>query len=138
MRESEFVDAAFGVTENQSIDATASTYPTTLRNAGYTSKYGIEQASGHLWTWGEDSNYYGEAASPAFTYRDVNGNTGAAGAGRGTTGTFGTYGLTRVILGGARAVGVNSGSRTSVWNNYPWNSSWNVGLRAACDHLSLV
>ncbi len=136
--EHEFVDAAFGVTENQTIDATASTYPTTLRNAGYTSKYGIEQASGHHWIWGQDSNYYGEAASPAFTAKDVNGNTGGAGTGRGQVQTFGTYGLTRVILGGTRANGVNSGSRASSWSNYPWGSGWNVGLRAACDHMSLV
>lgn len=49
MLASEFYEAAFGVTENQSVDTTAATYPTTLRNPGYTSKYGIEQAAGvHL------------------------------------------------------------------------------------------
>lgn len=42
MWEHEFVEAAYGVTENQSIDATASTYPTTQRNAGYHVKFGIE------------------------------------------------------------------------------------------------
>jgi hypothetical protein len=138
MWEHEFVDAMYGVAESHSIDATASTYPTTQRNAGYTSKYGIEQASGHHWIWGQDSNYYGEAASPSFTYKDVNGNTGAAGAGRGQTGTFGTYGLARVILGGSRASGSFSGSRASSWGSYPWSSSWNIGLRAACDHLQSV
>lgn len=138
MWEYEFVDSAFGVTENQSIDATSSTYPTTLRNAGYTSKYGIEQASGHQWTWGQDSNFYSEVASPAGSYKDVNGNTGAAGSGRGQIYTYGTVGLTRVILGGARAYGANSGSRASYWNNFPWSSSWSVSLRAACDHLILV
>lgn len=138
MHESEFVDAAFGVTENQSIDATASTYPTTQRNAGYTSKYGVEQASGHHWTWGQDSNFYSEAASPAWSYKDVNGNTGATGAGRGQVYTAGTYGLSRVLLGGSRAPGANSGSRASSWGNFPWNSGWDVGLRAACDHLQSV
>ncbi len=133
----EFFEAAFGVTENQSIDATASTYPTTQRNAGYTSKYGIEQASGHHQVWGQDSNFYSEAASPAGSWKDVNGNNGA-GTGRGQEYTFGTYGLTRVVLGGARANGANSGSRTSYWNNYPWNSFWGIGLRAACDHMTLV
>lgn len=34
---------------------------------------------------------------------------------------------------GTRTNGVNSGSRASNWNNYPWNSNWNIGLRAACD-----
>ena len=138
MRESEFVGAAFGVTENQSIDATASTYPTTQRNAGYTSKYGLEQASGHHWTWGEDSNFYSEVASPTGTWKPVNGNTGAAGSERGQTYTYGTYGLSRVLLGGARAVGAYSGSRSSNWLHYPWNSNWSFGLRAACDHMQLV
>ncbi len=136
--EQEFVDAAFGVTENQSIDATASTYPTTLRNAGYTSKYGIEQASGHHQIWGQDSNFFSEAANPAGSWKDINGNTGAAGTGRGQTFTYGTFGLVRVILGGARTSGVNSGSRSSGWIIYPWSSGWSFGLRAACDHMSLV
>lgn len=138
MWEHEFVEAAYGVTENQSIDATASTYPTTQRNAGYTSKYGIEQASGHHWTWGQDSNFYSEAASPAGSWKQVNGNTGAAGSERGQTYTFGTYGLVRALFGGSRADGAVSGSRASRWNYSPWNSSWPVGLRAACDHMTLV
>lgn len=137
MWESEFVEAAFGVTENQSIDATASTYPTTQRNAGYTSKYGIEQASGHHWVWGQDSNFYSEAASPAGSWKDLTGNNGS-GTERGRTYTFGTYGLVRVILGGARANGAYSGSRASYWSSYPWNSHWVIGLRAACDHMMLV
>ena len=138
MWEHEFVEAAYGVTENQSIDATASTYPTTQRNAGYTSKYGLEQASGHHWTWGQDSNFYSEAASPAYSWKTVTGNTGAAGSERGQTNTAGTYGLSRVILGGARASGAGSGSLASSWNGYPWGSYWSVGLRAACDHMTLV
>jgi len=138
MRESEFVDAAFGVTENQSIDATSSTYPTTQRNAGYTSKYGIEEASGHHWIWGEDSNFYSEVASPAGIWKDLNGNTGAAGTGRGQVYTFGTYGLARVLLGGARTFGANSGSRASNWGLSPWHSDWGIGLRAACDHMQLA
>ena len=138
MWEHEFVEAAFGVTENQSIDATASTYPTTQRNAGYTSKYGIEQASGHHWTWGQDSNFYSEAASPAGLWKQVDGNTGAAGSERGQVYTFGTYGLVRALFGGARSFGALSGSRASIWNNYPWNSGWDLGLRAACDHMTLV
>lgn len=137
MWEHEFAEAAFGVTENQSIDATSSTYPTTQRNAGYTSKYGIEQASGHHWAWGQDSNFYSEAASPAGTNKDVNGNNGA-GTGRGQIYTYGNNGLSRVIFGGARASGVSSGSRASSWGNSPWSSNWGLGLRAACDHMMLV
>ena len=138
MRESEFVDAAFGVTENQSIDATASTYPTTQRNAGYTSKYGLEQASGHHWTWGEDSNFYTEAASPTGSWKPVTGNTGETGSERGQAYTFGIYGLSRVMLGGSRTVGAYSGSRASAWSNSPWASGWNLGLRAAADHIMII
>lgn len=138
MWEHEFVEAAFGVTENQSIDATASTYPTTQRNAGYTSKYGIEQASGHHWTWGQDSNFYSEAASPAGSNKQVTGNTGATGSQRGEIYTFGTYGLVRALFGGTRTNGAASGSRASNWYNYPWDSGWSIGLRAASDHVQLV
>lgn len=137
MWEHEFVEAAYGVTENQSVDTTASTYPTTQRNAGYTSKYGIEQASGHHWTWGLDSSAYSDVTG-AGSYKQVNGNTGAAGSERGQIYTFGTYGLVRVILGGSRMLGASSGSRASNWNNFPWHSYWNIGLRAACDHMTLV
>lgn len=133
----EFATSMFGVTENQSIDATASTYPTTQRNAGYTSKYGIEQASGHHWTWGQDSSAYQDVTG-AGSYKTVTGNTGAAGSERGSIYTFGTYGLVRVILGGARAGGAYSGSRASSWGNCPWYSNWSFGLRAACDHLISV
>lgn len=137
MWEHEFVEAAYGVTENQSIDATASTYPTTQRNAGYTSKYGIEQASGHHWVWGQDSSAYQDVAG-APSWKTVNGNTGAAGSERGSVYTFGTYGLVRVILGGSRTSGASSGSRASYWSDYPWVSNWGIGLRAACDHLQSV
>jgi len=130
LREQEFVLAAFGVTENQSIDSTAATYPTTQRNAGYTSKYGLEQASGHHWTWGDDSSAYQDVTG-VVSYKNVNG-------GRGQVYTYGTYGLVRVLLGGDRADGVYSGSRCSDWSHYPWVVAWAIGLRAACDHLALV
>ncbi len=130
MRESLFVDAAFGVTENQSIDATAATYPTTQRNAGYTSKYGLEQASGHHWTWGEDSSFRPDG-TVGWAYNDVSG-------GRGQIYLQNTLGLVRVLLGGPRTNGVYSGSRCSYWDHYPWLAVWAVGVRAACDHLKLV
>ncbi len=130
MRESLFVDAAFGVTENQSIDATAATYPTTQRNAGYTSKYGLEQASGHHWTWGEDSSFRPDG-TVGWAYNDVTG-------GRGQIYLQNTLGLIRVLLGGGRMLGVFSGSRCSAWGDSPWHSAWNFGVRAACDHLVRV
>lgn len=121
--EHEFVDAAFGVTENQSIDATASTYPTTLRNAGYTSKYGIEQASGHHYIWGQDSCGPAGAA-----YSNTNGGRGQVY----------NASIIRVLLGGSRTNGAYSGSRASNWNGAPWFVNWGLGLRAVSDHLILV
>lgn len=129
IREPEFVLAAFGVTENQSIDATAVTYPTTQRNAGYTSKYGLEQATGHHAVWSEDSAQWYDSAT--FSQKNVNG-------GRGQIYTQGTYGLARAILGGSRGQGVYSGSRCSNLDSYPTYVTWRVGLRAACDHRALV
>ncbi len=121
LREQEFVLAAYGVTENQSIDATQSTYPTTQRNAGYTSKYGLEQATGHHWTWGEDS------AGSASAY--------VSNGGRGQSYN---NSIVRVLFGGSRADGAYSGSRCSVWGNVPANVGWSIGVRAACDHLILL
>ncbi|MHB9020040.1 MAG: hypothetical protein ACYC3G_04225 [Minisyncoccota bacterium] len=127
LREQEFVLAAFGVTENQSIDSTAATYPTTQRNAGYTSKYGLEQASGHHWTWGEDGSFRPDG-TVGWAYNDVTG-------GRGQIYLQNTLGLVRVLLGGGRSDGVGAGSRCSRWGVFPWGSDWAVGVRAAADHL---
>lgn len=118
---SEFAVAAFGVTENQSIGGASTTYPATGRSPGYTSKYGVEQATGHHWTW----------ADPAV---GAAGAAWAAGANRGQT-----YGIPYgALVGSDRDYGVMSGSRASSWSNSTWNSSWGVGLRAACNHLQLV
>ena len=121
--EEEFQHFAYGVTENQSIDAVSSTYPTTQRNAGYTSLYGIEQATGHHWVWGSDS---GGAIATAYT----NSNGGR--------GQNYNNNSTKVILGGSRPDGANSGSRCSDWYFAPSYVSWSVGVRAACDHLMLL
>jgi len=118
----EFCSAAFGVTENQSIGGAASTYPTTLRNPGYTSRIGIEQASGHHWIWGAD------LAGASSTVWVSNGGRGQSHADT----------IRRVILGGPRDGAAASGSRCSAWGNSPGNVNWGVGLRAACDHLQLA
>ena len=125
IRHEEFVAAAFGVTEAQSLGGASSTITNTGRQAGYTSKFGLEQASGHHWTWGADSA----------------GNTGSAWQNQ-TGGRGQIYGTASspnyVILGGTRVDTSNSGSRCSLWRDYPWNSVWYLGVRAACDHLKLV
>ncbi len=139
MREYEFNVAAFGVTENQSIGTGAvstttgqalgsgsATIAFTGRVAGYTSKWGLEQASGNHWTWGADS-----VGSQGNAWLNVNG-------GRGQVFGIANASPIRVLLGGHRVSAAFSGSRTSDWNNYPWLFNWVVGVRAVCDHMVLV
>ncbi len=121
MRDAEASIAFFGVTENQSLGGASSTIPATLRQPGYTSKYGIEQATGHHWIWGDDS-----------------GGAGTAYVANGGRGQSYASGVVKVILGGVRDNGANSGSRTSIWYYGPTDSYWNIGVRAACDHLILA
>lgn len=131
MKESEFVVAAFGVTEDQSLGGAASTITNAIRQAGYTSKWGLEQATGHHWTWGEDTSIRPTYAADAWGWRDVNGD-------RGQRYLINSLGESRILLGGDRDNAAYSGSRAAFWNSYPWNSYWSFGLRAACDHLQLV
>lgn len=121
--EHEFVDAAFGVTEAVSLGGASVTIPATAREPRFTSKYGIEQASGHIYTWGLDSGQVGET----YSWQVSSGGRGSS---------F-TTPHRRVLLGGTRSDGSASGSRCSHWRNAPWNSGWVIGLRAACDHLQL-
>ena len=115
----EFMSAAFGVTEGQSLGGANSTIPATTRQAGYTSRIGIEQATGHHWIIGAP---FGST-----------GGTAWSGVGRGSF--YGTSGLP--LFGGARSRAANSGSRCSDWGSVAWDTDWSVGLRAACDHLNL-
>jgi hypothetical protein len=128
--EREFVSAAYGVTENQSLGGASVTIPATARQAGYTSRIGMEQASGHIWTWGADSSYRHDGTAVATNY-DVNG-------GRGQIYMMNSLGLIRVLLGGYRSIAAASGSRASDWNINPWSSDWSIGLRAFGDHLKLA
>jgi hypothetical protein len=130
LSEAEFVQAAFGVTEAVALGGAASTPPATVREPRFTSKWGLEQASGHVWIWGQDANYGGDGV---WTY------SGAASTiGRGQVFRQGSVGVVRVRLGGARDNGSICGSRASNWSGAPWNSLWNIGLRARCDHLALA
>lgn len=115
----EFAAAAFGVAEGQSLGGAASTIPATTRQAGYTSRSGGEQMSGHHYTWGAVAH-------------GVAGSGWVSGAGRGQT-----YGVPYAALfGGARVDAGASGSRASGWHVSAWYANWDIGLRAACDHLS--
>jgi hypothetical protein len=116
----EFSSAAFGVTEAQSLGGAASTIPATARQAGYTSRIGLEQATGHQYAVGGPLSSVGGAGwdtSP----------------GRGSF--YGTTGLP--LFGGYRVVTSDSGSRTANFGSPPWNSTWFISLRAAGDHKKL-
>jgi len=115
----EFMSAAFGVTEGQSLGGASSTIPATARQAGYTSRIGMEQATGHHYIIGAP---FGSVGGSAWS-----------GTGRGSL--YGTTGLP--LFGGSRDNAADSGSRCSYWSGVAWSSGWNVGLRAACDHLNL-
>ena len=115
----EFMSAAFGVTEGRSLGGASSTIPATARQAGYTSRIGMEQATGHHWIIGAP---FGSVGGSAWL-----------GTGRGSL--YGTTGLP--LFGGARDNAANPGSRCSHWNHVAWASYWYIGLRAACDHLNL-
>jgi len=130
LSEAEFVQAAFGVTEALALGGASSTPPATVREPRFTSKWGLEQASGHVWIWGQDANYGGDGV---WTYSGT-----ASTIGRGQVFRQGSVGVVRVRLGGSRSLGSICGSRASAWHGAPWDSSWGFGLRARCDHLALA
>lgn len=133
LTEREFNNAAVGVTENSSLE-TANNPLTTNFEPRYTSIYGLHQMTGCHWIWGEDhgTRDVGAAAS-AWDWRDV-----TATPARGKIFIETAYSDVRVLLGGNRTYGGSSGSRAAAWNHYPWVSAWNIGLRAASDHLQLA
>ena len=117
----EFRSAAFGVTEFQSLGGASATIPSTLRQAGYTSRLGIEQATGHQWIWARG-----------------NSSTGLAGWVAGPSRGDAHNNLFVTLLGGDRNAAAFSGSRASASSNVAWVSSWSIALRAAGDHLEHV
>ena len=128
---SEFPTIAYGVTEQ--VSSLTNSYETVMGKVEHypnlTSKYGIEQATGTQWIWGNDlANGYG---STDFAWKT--GLTDSRGNIYSTSNS-----PVAVILGGNRDVGVAAGSRASNWSNYAWYSYWNIGCRFACDHLELV
>ena len=129
-RYSEFGSLAYGVTENVSRgnDPVTTGFGTT--NAGssntdnkFTSKWGVVQASGVLWAWGDEFGGGNAAAS----WANVNGGRGQV------------YQQENAVrLGGFWDDTVNSGSRTSAWGNSPSFSFNGIGGRGVCDHLRLL
>lgn len=115
----EFMAAAYGTTEASSIGTDQGS---TILNAAYTSKWGVIQATGVLWVWGDDRG-------GAYNTGGWNANT----EGRGSE-----YNAPNAVsFGGAWVFGVYSGSRSSHWSDAASNSSSGIGSRFVCDHLQL-
>lgn len=110
----EFAAMAYGVTEGSS-DAADSV--TTKLSAARTSKWGVMQATGAMWTFGRGSGQ-GSATWVSNT------------SGRGSTNMLPAIAL----FGGAFGSSV-SGSRCSSWDNLPTASTTVFAARGVCDHL---
>jgi hypothetical protein len=116
----DFVAAAYGVTEASSV---GSDQVTVQHNANYTSQWGIEQATGVMYVWGNE--FGGPDSGAAWS---------ASTEGRGSY-----YNQPcAALLGGNWSNTSYSGARAANWSNAPSNSGSNIGARARCDHLRLV
>lgn len=112
----EFMAAAFGVTE----ETDRGTDPvTTGLDAPRTSKWGLMQATGNLWTWAADRGGPFAAAS-------WNANTEGFGS------EYDAPNASR--LGATWDLGVDAGSRSSTWAIAASSSGDGLGLRLRCDH----
>jgi len=117
----EFSAAAYGVTEASSV---GSDPITTGRSANYTSKWGLEQATGCMYVWGR------EFGGPYNTTAAWQTNTESRGS---------TYNQANAALFGNNWNSAsNSGSRCALWSDAPSNSDGSIGARGRCDHLRLV
>ena len=116
----EYSALAYGTTEASSI---GTDQVSTILNATYTSRWGVIQASGVLWTWGNE--FGGPYAGASWVATPLT---------RGSA-----YNLSNAVLfGGSWGYGSYSGSRCSAWDVAPSGSASSFGSRAVCDHLILV
>lgn len=125
---SEFTALAYGTTENTSSGGTD--VPTTgVSGTGatttwekFTSKWGVIQSTGCVWSWGSDIQGSGN---------------GWVDAGPELRGDYYASSLTAACFGGHWVDSSSSGSRCSGWSLTPTHSASSLGVRGACDHLSL-
>lgn len=126
----EWCHCAWGVKENASRGNDPVTTGLGTTNAGstnadekFTSRRGLIQATGCVWSWADE--FGGNSPSAAWT------NT-AGGRGQ-------VYKQENAaLLGGSWDSGGNSGSRASTWGDLPSGSYGTSGGRGRCDHLHLV
>ena len=136
----EFSAAAYGVTEAVQRGSDPVTTGLSNNNVGssnadekFTSKWGVVQAAGCMWTWGRDFSYRADGADAAAI-------TGWSwkGLGRGSAYTQNTTGLVAALWGGDWGGGSSCGSRASDWHFCPWDSHTVIGARGRADHLRHV
>lgn len=132
-RYSEFGSLAYGVKENVSVNADP--VNTGLVNGSgsgagidtnankYTSKWGVIQATGTMWVWGDEFG----GGNAAGSWANINGGRGKV-----------FQQENAVVLGGASGNATYAGSRSSYWNYSPSDSFSFIGGRGVCDHLILV
>ena len=123
----EFAALAYGVTEASSVG------PQTLTSgldAPRTSRWGVMQATGNIWVWGQDAVMNPNSADAGEWNNDTDG--------RGQSYIYGAGNLHRSLFGADWAGGVGAGSRASNWGSAPSVSLSNIGARGLCDHLVLV
>jgi len=114
----EFSAMAYGVSEGTSV---GSDPVTTGRSANYTSKWGIEQATGCMWQWGS------EFGGPYNTTAADVANTESRGS---------TFNQARAaIFGGDWSNAAVAGSRCSHWGSAPSISAISLGARGRADHV---
>lgn len=112
--------SSFGTTEASSVGTDQGS---TVWNAAYVSKFGINQCSGVMWTWLADR---GGAYNTAGWSADTNG--------------FGSsYNAPNAAIGGgAWGFGLLSGSGCSSWSDAASASFGNFGASFGCGHLNLA
>ena len=123
----EFSALAYGTTENSSIGSDPGS---TIWAAAYVSKWGVNQATGVLWTWGAEFSYRQDGSATPWNWRNSTG-------GRGQLYLYSDIGLVASVFGGDWVDAAGSGSRASNWGSSPWDSGGDIGARLVCDHLSL-
>ena len=120
----EYAALAYGTTENSSVGTDQNS---TVLNAAYTSKWGVIQSSGVLWSWGDE---FATGSIGTFDWFNEAG-------GRGNIYQAGSQSIRAALFGGAWFSGVNSGSRASFWGDRPVDSSGSFGAVLLGDHLQL-
>ena len=122
--------AFYGVTEDASRGNDPVTTGLGTTNAGssnadqkFTSKWGVIQATGVMYVWGQEHG----GGTAAASWADTNGDRGQV------------YQQENAVrLGGNWASAAYSGSRSAYWSDAPSASNGYIGGRGACDHLLLV